>query len=52
MPQGNWGGICAGGYFRSMAPRTDLKKGSALHIFLLLSFYVPAYRDNKDDAKQ
>lgn len=46
------GGICSGGYFSSMAPRTDLKKGSALHIFLLLSLYVPAYKDNKDDVKQ
>lgn len=42
------GGICSSGCFSSMAPRTDLKKGSALRIVPLLSFYVPAYKDNKD----
>lgn len=44
------GGICSGGYFSSTAPRTDLKKGSASRCFLLLSFYVPAYEDDRDDV--
>lgn len=50
MPQGKLGGIFFGGYFSSMAP--DPKKGLALHISLLLSFYVPTYKDNEDDVQQ
>lgn len=39
------GGIVFGGSFSSMVPRTDPKNGSALQIFSLLSFYVPAHKD-------